>query len=435
MSFSFQLAFAAFESDQALIKKAAEFLSPEVVMKMFKKENLDMAYAQAQREDFEPGEAALITKAMAEYLSMPLSKCYEELAKYEGFGQLKFISELPKDEKMALLQVWRYEFLIKVMDAIRYRNSLKPTLKFALSSLTQYDSNVNREPEDANVGSAISSSGKDDWQQLFLVHADWEPFVNCKKFPRDLKFSQSFNVITVSQVAHKENEVFIVETEPKVSKTFDSYFQKLSLAYRFQYFGYSGDQDSRQANALFQDHRFKVQMDTKTVPFFFLFDTEQSAWYVSYSDKQHFNSSDKSRDANDLRVGIQSILTRKSNRLKGLLEYSDYQSDTSVISEYKYLSAKLTNYHSAKVNALSTKLNFSEEVGYRIKSWSDFNALRANRDEDTYYIDLKVTAPLTKKSTISFNVKQLYREREEQTVGNEEANQTIIGLGLNWRTH
>jgi len=436
-----QMAFANPTEDSARIKKASEFLTPKVLMKMFKGENLDKAYSLAQEEDFTPGEPVLITSKMEKYLSASLDNWYNKFAKYPGFKDLKFIPTRSEDERMNLLQIWRYEYLMRLMDAIRYRNSLKPTLKLSVSSITQYDSNVDTAPEQANSGAAISSSGKDDFQQLFLIHADWEPLANCKKFPKDLKYSQAFNAITISQGAHKENEVAIFDTEPKLIKTFDSYFQKLTLGYRFQHFAYSGYEHTRKVSSLFQDHRIKVQMDTKTVPFFFenIFDLVQSGWYVSFSDKQYYKTAFEILDASDMRIGLLTNFTYKSgkryNRLRTLLEYSDYVVDDTVTSEYKYLRARLTHYHSAKFSSIPNTLNLSEEIGYRIKSWDDFDGTRANRDEDTYYINLKVATNLTEKSEVSFNIKQLFRQRDEQNLGTEEADQTIIGLGLNWRTH
>ena len=139
--------FADIKKDSGVIKEASGFLTPKLLMKMFKGENLDQAYALAQEEDFEPGEPELFTPSMQKFLSAPVKEWYENLEKLDGFQKLQFIHKRNDDEKIQLLQVWRYEFLMKMMDAMRYRNSLKPTLKFLVSSVTQYDSNVNKYPE------------------------------------------------------------------------------------------------------------------------------------------------------------------------------------------------------------------------------------------------------------------------------------------------
>lgn len=438
---STSLAFGDLSKDAQSIQKASKFLTPKVLMKMFKGENLDKAYALAQDEDFEPGEPVLLTSAMQKFLSASVETWYDKFSKYPEFQKLKFIPERSKTERMELLQIWRYEFLSRMMEALRYRNSLKPTTKFFVSSITQYDSNVNKYPEYAAPGLPGISSGKDDFQQLFLVHADWEPLVNCKKFPKDLSFSQSFNLITVSQSAHKENEIMILDTEPKITKTFDSYFRTLSLAYRFQHFGYSGNPDSRQTHALFQDHRVKLAMKTKRVPFILdnIFKTVQSGWYISLSDKKHYNDTNKLRNADDMRIGLQSnfnyYVGKKVNRFNTVLEYADYQVDQSSTTEYKYLRAKATHYHSHQFSGFDKAIKFSEEIGYRIKSWDDYDGARNNRDEDSYYFKLKAATNLNKNSEVSLFVKHLRRERDEQNNGTEDADQTIIGLGLNWRTH
>lgn len=417
------------------LQRSAEFLTPKLLMKMFKGDDLNKAYALAQIEDFETNSTSIFTPTMTELMSESFESWEAKLKAEPGYLKIKNGNKGSKEKRLEFIQAWRYTFLTKLMDAVRYRNSLKPTLKFFVASETQYDSNVNKQPEQSNTGAPVSSSGKADWQQMFLLHADWEPLVNCRKFPKDLKLIQSFNLITISQADHKENEVFIFDTEPKLIKTFDSYFQKLSLAYRFQHFAFSGDQDSRDTHSLFQSHRVKLQMDTKMVPFWFDFvDSVQTGWYLSYDDKQHYVSADKTRDAQDTRIGLQTTFFYDDERLRALLEYSDYQTDNSVTTEYKYLRAKLTHYHSHKLSLLNQKINMSEEIGYRIKSWDDYDGADSNRDEDTYYIKAKVSTALTKKSDISLHIKYLSRERDEQFLGVEEADQTIVGLGLNWRT-
>jgi hypothetical protein len=176
-------------------------------------------------------------------------------------------------------------------------------------------------------------------------------------------------------------------------------------------------------------------MDTKAVPFWFDFvESVQSGWYISYTDKKHYETTNKTRDAKDTRVGLQTTFFYDNERLRALLEYSDYRTDNSVTSEYKYLRAKLTHYHSHKLSLLKQKVRMSEEIGYRIKSWDNYDGGNANRDEDSYYIKAKISTALTEKSDISLHIKYLSRERDEQLLGVEEADQTIVGLGLNWRT-
>lgn len=417
------------------LKSSSEFLTPKLLMKIFKGDNLNKAYAQAQLEDFESGSNSLFTKPMIDLMSEPFENWEAKLKAQPGYLKIKNSNKGTKEQCLEFIQSWRYIFLTRLMEAMRYRNSLKPTLKFFVASETQYDSNVNKQPEQSNSGAPVSSSGKADWQQMFLLHADWEPFVNCRKFPKDLKLSQSFNLITISQADHKENEVFIFDTEPKITKTFDNYFQNLSLAYRFQHFGFSGDQNSRQTHSLFQSHRFKLEMNTKAVPFWFDFvKSVQSGWYISYADKQHYVTTDKTRDAKDTRIGLHTTFFYDNERLRALIEYSDYQTDNSVTTEYEYLRAKLTHYHSHKLSLLNQKIHMSEEIGYRLKSWDDYDGADSHRDEDTYYIKAKISTALTKKSDISFHIKYLSRERDEELLGTEEADQTIVGLGLNWRT-
>lgn len=420
---------------------AAERLDYRFFYWLFDKEDLQKAYVLAQEEDFEPGGIELFSDSMKALMKVPEKNWEDKLGNLEEFWYLEEeLKTLKPAVANELISEWRYIYLQKMMEFMRLEASRQPVFKFLLSSTTSHDSNINRVDENDPAGG--TPTGKDDGQQMFLLNMKWMPLANDKKFSKENDFSQSLNVIRIHQFKNKKNQVMIFDTESKwTRKKVNENVKNISVAYRLQNFGLSGDDTTRDTHSLFYTHRLKV--DASFVPHELSGDLK-STWTdlsLSWIEKQQLNEAAEQagKDAKDIRFKVTQSLMYVANGKKGTakasLEYVDYSTDSDRGGNYDYIAFKLNNKNSFVVNSFKDKLRISEEFGWRMKAWDDKDAAGLD-DEDFLWLQVKGSTKLTPSLDASLSLRHAWRDRTIDdgtgTFEGRDADQTIIAFGLNW---
>lgn len=429
-------------SEAASVIERIDAVSPKLDRKFFihflNKKYIQEAYALAQKEDFELGEELLITSEMLKFTNKKRVFWRRRVEKIKNvLLEMQEIEEsilkMKGEQKAEALQHWRYVFLTRMVDYVRYINSLKPRFKLAFNVQTQYDSNVNRVPE--ALGLPLDPSGKSDWQQTYLVNFIWKPFVNNKSFNKDWKFSQTTNAIRVSQVQHEENEVSIIDTESKITRKLKVFFSSTDLAYRLQHFSLSGDKTSRNVESLYLTHRFKVGANSRAVALNWgRIHKTSTKFSTSWMMKDHFPDSKNGSDADDWRIEIgQDFKYQAGRRVFDFgvdLEYSNYSTSNNASGEYDYIKLKLDHKHKHRFSFSKYSFSFTEGFNYRMKEWDNYAG--SKKEEDLFGFSLKVATSVTKKLKATLDVKQNWKDDEQAGQASTDADQFQIALGLNW---
>ena len=422
-----------------LVAPAVERLDYKFFYWLFDEEGLTQAYALAQEEDFEAGAKVLFTDKMLSLFKIPQRNWEDKLG---DLSELWYLEEELKtlDAKVSTeaIQKWRYAYLQKMMDFIREKANRKPLLRFMAMSSTSYNTNIER--IDDNQLNAGAFTNEDDGQQMLLFNAKWMPLANDKSFSKNNKFSQSFNLIQIHQFRHKRNQVAIFDTESKWTRKLEGKLDDMSLAYRFQNFGLSGDQMSRDTHAKFYTHRIKGDLSLKRVPLSGGMKSTKSDFSLTYILKKQFNDVDlipDDKDATDVRLeGKQSVsyaFSGKDGTASVKLQYVTYDNDDWAAGDYKYWTLTLDNKNKFMVPGLKEALRLSEQFAFRTKSW-DQPVAASPEDETLMSFSLKASTRLAKSWDSYLSLKQTWRDRDLSGGSKTDAKQTEFTLGFIWST-
>ena len=430
---------------QSAIQHASEALDYRFFHKLVNKDMLGQAYAQAQVEDFEPGEKELFTSKMLGYFKYPKNFWDRKVRNLDGLWQLESqLATLEGEAGHELLQEWRYTFLSKMMTFMQEKASRKALFRLTLTSKTEYNSNVNRINDDQSV-SIVSNDpdGKDDWQQLLTMNLKWYPLVNHKGFSKNNKFEQTFNVINIHQMSHKSNEVLIFDTESKYTRLLkNEVLDDFTLAYRAQNFGLSGNASSRHTQSKSYSHRLKADWNFKAVKLGEgTFKETKTTLSLGYLKKKQFDlKSVAKKNADDWTFDwdqdFDYVLGKHDGSFKTTLGYRYYDTKNDPSGDYDYFLIKLSHKSDYSVGFLAQPLKLSQELSYRTKDWdvvSTAQTATTPMDEDFTYAQVKAETKVCKSTKVSLSAKQAWRGRDmASTGGSKKAKQTIVALGLNW---
>jgi len=402
---------------------------------LFDEEGLTKAYQLAQNEDFETGENVLFTKEMLALFKVPQRNWEDKLGDLSELWYLeKELKTLDPKVAAEVVQKWRYAYLHSMMDYMRARAGRKPVLKFMAGSMTSYNTNINRVNDDNPNNNTLTD--KKDGQQMLLFNMKWLPLANNAAFSKENGFAQSFDVVNIHQFSHKENQVMLFGTESTWTHNLKGSLEEMSLAYRFQNFGLSGDNTSRDTHSKFHSHRLKGELTLKAIPLSGALKSTQSEFGLGYIMKQQLNDVDKrpnDKDARDVRVSAKQSLgyRLKDGEVSAELEYVDYTNDNFAQGDYDNWGLSLDNKNSFKIAGLKQDLRVSEQCSYRTKGWDDGAA--PIKDEDLITLAVKASTRLSKSWDSYLNINQAWRNQDK---GNAKPNakQTEFTLGFIWST-
>lgn len=421
----------------SLLAPAVERLDYRFFYWLFDEEGIGKAYVLAQEEDFESGPKVLFTDEMLSLFKIPQRNWEEKLG---DLDELWYLEEELKtlDAKVSteLIQKWRYAYLQKMMQFIREKANRKPLFNYMFMSATSHDSNIVRADDvDLTSGQVTNEA---DGQQMVLFNVRWSPWINDASFSKLNKFSQALNVIHIHQFRHKSNQVMIFDTESKWTRKLEGALNDLSLSYRLQNFGLSGNASSRDTSAKFYTHRLKADLSLKPRALSGFLKSTKSDFSASYILKEQLSDADKvagnDKDATDFRLSAQQSVDYDFSGTKGSasakLEFVTYSNDDFVAGDYDYWTLTFDNNNKFKVTGLKEPLKVSEKISIRNKSWGDATA--PIQDEVFMTFSLKASTKISKSWSSYLSFSQSARERDSNTNVETDADQTVISLGFIW---
>ena len=422
--------------------QAAEILNRDFFYWMFKEEGLTKAYILAQEEDFEPGAPRIVTRKMEALMELPLERWHERVGNLAAVHKFnKTLRGLTGDRLGEVLQGWRYLFLSKMTEYMRYRNSLKPIYSLTASAKVAYDTNINRvDPDDPNANTP-GGDGKKDWQKLVMASLTLKPFINNKNFSRKFKFDQISNAMRMIHDHHLSNDAAIFDTTSKLTRSLGGKLKDFSIAYRLQHFSL-GSETSRSPSASFLSHRVAGSLNSSDLPVNWgMIKKTNGKLIFDWTAKDKFNDTKVASNADRFRFGVAqkfyyNIGKQSINNSFGYgIEYIDYQTDSDSTGNYNYITLNLEHKHSHKFMFIDRKFKFSEKFSYRAKEWEHYTDT-GSRDENFYYLQVGASTKLNKKLTASFKLRQAWKNDDysDTTTAEANANQTIVTFGLSWRT-
>lgn len=454
------------------LMKKIESLSTEMDRDFFRdllfEKNLKAAYQLCQKEDFEVRPLPLFSDEMC-VLFKPAKEMRRNAAPEPGViltrprllspeivsrpppekaGRVvarfmaleKDLGRLPEAERTAVIERFRHLFLSRMIDHLRYKNSLKPRYRLGASLQSQYDSNVSLVSENAWPGKPSEFSGRDDVQETIVLNHVWKPLVN----RRDLdgwSFEQFADIIAIHQMSHNENQAMIFDLEPKIGKELGGEFKHAELSYRFQHFGYSGNRLSRTTPSLFHSERLKLSLETRSWPMRGVFQKHGGEAEFSWTDKTHFKKSNQSRDADDLGVSYQHTFSyRKGKKLPGSISaqvaWARSLTENSASSDYDSYDIELAHRHGVRAKCWKNPISFSESLKYRAKSWDKYSlgTARGTLEEDSWNLSLRANTKLSKQLASSLSLTQNWKDQDVKIPAgySKELQQFQAAIGLNW---
>jgi len=450
------------------LETESKMMDKKFFKKIFEKENITKLFEQVLEEEHTLVPQAIISKKVRA-LSIYPNENFVELDK--KIDLIKHLSKKPVDffntptaggpmatwqslidmnepfrsfnneQQLELLMLWRELFRQKVQDYVAYRAGLKPTYGVSLTSLSAYDSNVNRAPDDNSA--PIDLSGKDDIQQTFVFSFDWKPLINNKAFSKNWEFNQNINMVYLSQVAHKENEMAIINLEPKITRKLRGWLTNASLSYRYHNFYFdtntnAADPDNayetRHVQSFFDSHRLKLDLTSKLYGGFSFISSQKSAFKLSYESRSYTDPTlvGQNSDAYVIGVAQSFFYGSKSNSIVFSLDYSDYTTDRQIDKDFYYFLPSLACSQNYDMG-WKFPIKFNQSVSYRYKQWDDYLPT-GSRTEELTTINLGMSSQLCKQVLVMFNISETFSQEKEESipVAEKDADQFKAMLGFTW---
>ncbi|MBF0198514.1 MAG: hypothetical protein HQL32_12425 [Planctomycetes bacterium] len=338
---------------------------------------------------------------------------------------------LKDEEKGPIVVEWRSMFLAAVEKYMLWKKSQKSIFSLALGSSTQYDTNVNRTPDEVSGPDALSGKGG---QQVWMMGLKWRPLRNVKKFSRNWELINTFQGVSLQQFAHKEKDLALMDMESKIIRKQKGYLQKTYASYRFRHFFFSpSNNEGRSLNSYFGSHRIKLGVQSSQVK-------HEKSWLLSsYGDLAiHWLKRNSFQEAvlsqNGAELGLDythHFQYDKMGKVSAGLEYATFSADESEF-DYNILQPELSHKRRHAVSSWAYPISIKESISYRMKEWDSYTGGELN--EDRLELSAEVKTRLVKKLHISVGVKQNYYTTEKTGLIplDTDADRFRATLGLNW---
>lgn len=338
-------------------------------------------------------------------------------------------------DQQKILFNWREPFREKLQEYVSYRSSLKPWWTASLISNTTSDSNVNRDPDELNA--PTSPSGRSGGQQTVVLSLNIKPLINYKKFPKDMKWDNTFTLVKQNQWTHQENDLATLGYEPKLTKTFTGPISKVSVAYKYnQLLLNPGSFESREVKSFAQSHRLKLDLSSKNYALDWgMIRSGKGDMSLSSEWKSPFDPGSTSMDGVEIKLKLTEGFKMSKGSYKGTfkvsLEMADFETEAKPDSDYDYWKLTLDNSFKYKWGFWNHPIEFKQKFDMRTKTWD----LRAGGfEEDLYTLALRVGTKINAKLKSHLEAKQNWRETDQTAPAQQlSAKQTQITFNLTWK--
>jgi hypothetical protein len=344
-----------------------------------------------------------------------------------------------EEQQMEILMFWRELFRKKVQDHVAYLAGIQPWYSVSLSSFSEYDTNVNRAPDDT---AALDFSGKDDFQQTFLLNFDWKPLDNNKKFSENWTFVNKFQGVYLGQSAHKENTMSVLNVEPKLTRNLNGWLKSASLAYRYHNFYFdlntaAADPDNayntRQVEHYFSSHRVKLELMSKSYGAYKFINGQNTKFSLSYDFKSHADDSLNSLDAQNMVLNLSQtfLYSSRNDSITFGIEYSDYETDAFVFGDFNYWKPSISGMQKFELG-WDYPFTFVENLSYRHKNWQDY--VGGEKTEQLTTLSLTTMTNLREELLVMIRLSQAFMHDEVDSTPplGSNANQFKAMLGFTW---
>lgn len=451
---------------KAKLEAEANRMDKKFFKKIFPKENISALFEQVLEEEHALLPQMVISKEVSQLSNFPRAAFVELDKKIDliqdlsnkDFKSINAGSATPEatwrallnmndafrsfseEQQLEILMEWREIFRKKVQDHVAYLAGIKPWYGVSLSSFSEYNTNINRAPDDT---AALDLSGQDDFQQTIVLSFDWKPLDNNKKFSENWTFVNKFQGIYLGQSAHKENTMAIMNVEPKLTRNLNGWFKSASLAYRYHNFYFDlnttlADPDNayntRQVEHYFSSHRVKLELTSKSYGSYKFINGQTTNFGISYDFKSHADSALNTLDAENmiLNLGQTFSYSSRNDTLAFDLEYSDYETDNFAFGDFDYWKPSITGTQKFELG-WDYPFTFMESVSYRYKNWQDY--VGGEKTEQLTTLSLTTMTNLREELLIMIRVSQAFLDDEVASTPALEssADQFKAMLGLTWK--
>lgn len=415
-----------------LIQKIDKGLNDEFFEGVFPLDKISEAYRQAQEDEmfltppylFSDETSLLVrTQPRRRFHSGLYIDTLDRLVRLEAI-----VASEDRDEQLQLLNAWREIYLQKFSEYVnRNSHKLKKVWSVNLVLQIQYDSNVNRSPEDLNYYDTNTGSG----QTLFAGSGVWSPWQSKCGW----KYSQTFAGMRLSRFRFPENETVSVETEPSVFRDIThpalvKYLSRMKFSYRARQFMYSGNPESRNVNRFFWSNRLRFDLYgfQQNLPFNAVYRIKPRAW-ASVQRKSYSKEAAQDGNALEWSIGYENSIsyTLDPTPIKGTVvlnvEGNLYKTDDLVALDYTSIAFSAKNINPLKF--LNRNISVQETWGIESKDNHD-TSLRG--DETSTFLQASFSSKLVDSYKITGMIRYNVYTYEDRT----NINQYLTGIGVSW---